>query len=224
MRIVRTREQGLFESVEDLTKRAQLDRADLLALADANALEQLAGHRRQAVWQTAATETNGFRHGARNPDLLTHTRSNETPLALPKASELEDMLADYRATGASLQHHPISFLRKQLAPYKIRQVEELRTYPNGRLARACGIVTHRQRPATAHGTVFLNLEDETGNVNVIVWNSLAEEQRQVLRNAQIMGVFGIWQREGEVCNLVARRLVDYTHLLAQLQTPSRDFK
>ena len=224
LRIVRTREQGLFESVEDLTKRAQLDRADLLALADANALEQLAGHRRQAVWQTAATETNGFRHGARNPDLLTHTRSNETPLALPKASELEDMLADYRATGASLQHHPISFLRKQLAPYKIRQVEELRTYPNGRLARACGIVTHRQRPATAHGTVFLNLEDETGNVNVIVWNSLAEEQRQVLRNAQIMGVFGIWQREGEVCNLVARRLVDYTHLLADLQTPSRDFK
>lgn len=224
LRIVQTREQGLFESVEDLSKRAQLDRGDLLALADANALEQLAGHRRQAVWQTAATDTSGNRHGARNTDLLAHTLSNETPLDLLKASELEDMLADYRATGASLEHHPISFLRKQLAPYKIRQVEELRTYPNGRLARACGIVTHRQRPATAHGTVFLNLEDETGNVNVIVWNSLAEEQRQVLRNAQIMGVFGIWQREGEVCNLVARRLVDYTHLLAQLQTPSRDFK
>ncbi|MBT84564.1 MAG: error-prone DNA polymerase [Sutterellaceae bacterium] len=224
VRIVQTREQGLFESVEDLTKRARLDRGDLLALADANALEQLAGHRRQAVWQTAATETRGVRHGANNTDLLTNTRSNKTPLELPKAGELEDMLADYRATGSSLEHHPISFLRKQLAPYKIRQVEELRTYPNGRLARACGIVTHRQRPATAHGTVFLNLEDETGNVNVIVWNSLAEEQRHVLRNAQIMGVFGIWQREGEVCNLVARRLVDYTHLLAQLQTPSRDFK
>ncbi|MEW6204027.1 MAG: error-prone DNA polymerase [Pseudomonadota bacterium] len=224
LRIVQTREQGLFESVEDLSKRAQLDRGDLLALADANALEQLAGHRHQAVWQTAATETKGIRQRARNTDLLANTRSNETPLELPKASELEDMLAEYRATGASIQHHPISFLRKQLTPYKIRQVQELRTYPNGRLARACGIVTHRQRPATAHGTVFLNLEDETGNVNVIVWNSLAEEQRQVLRNAQIMGVFGIWQREGEVCNLVARRLVDYTHLLAQLQTPSRDFK
>ncbi len=224
LRIVQTREKGLFESVEDLTKRARLDRGDLLALADANALEKLAGHRRQAVWQTAATETSGIRHNANNTNLLSNTRSNETPLELPKASELEDMLADYRATGSSLQHHPISFLRKQLAPYKIKQVEELRTYPNGRLARACGIVTHRQRPATAHGTVFLNLEDETGNVNVIVWNSLAEEQRQVLRNAQIMGVFGIWQREGEVCNLVARRLVDYTHLIAQLQTPSRDFK
>jgi len=224
LRIVTTRKQGLFESVEDLTKRAQLDRGDLLALADANALEQLAGHRRQAVWQTAATETKGIRRSANNTDLLAHTRSNETPLDLPKAGELEDMLADYRATGASLQHHPVSFLRQQLAPYKIKQVEELRTYPNGRLARACGIVTHRQRPATAHGTVFLNLEDETGNVNVIVWNSLAEEQRQVLRNAQIMGVFGVWQREGEVCNLVARRLVDYTYLLAQLQTPSRDFK
>jgi error-prone DNA polymerase len=220
LRIIHARENGLFDSVEDLTKRAQLDRGDLIALADANALEQLAGHRRQAVWQTAAAETGRlYQH-----DLLADTRSTEIPLELPKASELEDMLADYRATGASLEHHPISFLRKQLAPYKIRQVEELRAYPNGRLARACGIVTHRQRPATAHGTVFLNLEDETGNVNVIVWNSLAEEQRQVLRNAQIMGVFGIWQREGEVCNLVARRLVDYTHLLANLQTPSRDFK
>ena len=224
LRIVQTREQGLFESVEDLTKRAQLDRSDLLALADANALAQLAGHRRQAVWQTAATETGGIRNTARHTDLLANTRTRETPLELPKATELEDMLADYRATGASLVHHPISFLREQLTPYKIRQVKELQTYPNGRLARACGIVTHRQRPATAHGTVFLNLEDETGNVNVIVWNRLAEEQRQVLRNAQIMGVFGIWQREGEVCNLVARRLVDYTHLLLQLQTPSRDFK
>lgn len=224
LRIVQTREQGLFESVEDLTKRAQLDRSDLLALADANALAQLAGHRRQAVWQTAATETGGIRNTARHTDLLANTRTRETPLELPKATELEDMLADYRATGASLVHHPISFLRKQLTLYKIRQVKELQTYPNGRLARACGIVTHRQRPATAHGTVFLNLEDETGNVNVIVWNRLAEEQRQVLRNAQIMGVFGIWQREGEVCNLVARRLVDYTHLLSQLQTPSRDFK
>ena len=224
LRIVQTREQGLFESVEDLSKRAQLDRGDLLALADANALEQLAGHRHQAVWQTAATETKGIRQSARNTDLLANTRNNETPLELPKGSELEDMLADYRSTGASLAHHPISFLRKQLTPYKIRRAQELSTYPNGRLARACGIVTHRQRPATAHGTVFLNLEDETGNVNVIVWNSLAEEQRQVLRNAQIMGVFGVWQREGEVCNLVARRLVDYTYLLAQLQTPSRDFK
>ena len=220
MRIIHARQHGLFQSVEDLAKRAQLDRGDLVALADANALEQLAGHRRQAVWQTAGVETGRlYQQG-----LLADTRSDETPLELPKASTLQDMLADYRATGASLQHHPISFLRDQLAAYKIRQVDELRTYPNGRLARACGIVTHRQRPATAHGTVFLNLEDETGNVNVIVWNSLAEEQRQVLRNAQIMGVFGIWQREGEVCNLVARRLVDYTHLLADLQTPSRDFK
>jgi error-prone DNA polymerase len=220
MRIVKAREHGLFESVEDLAKRAQLDRSDLLALADANALEQLAGHRRQAVWQTAGLQGSH----SKGADLLTQTRTDETPLELPKASLLEDMLADYRATGASLEHHPVSFLRDQLAQYKIKPVKELGTYPNGRLARACGIVTHRQRPATANGTVFLNLEDETGNINVIVWNSLAEEQRQVLRNARIMGVFGIWQREGEVCNLIARRLVDYTALLQALQTPSRDFR
>ena len=224
LRIVGARQQGFYESVEDLAKRAQLDRGDLVALADANALEQLAGHRRQAVWQTAGAEFSRKRSNVYGEDLLQQTRSDETPLELPKASALEDMLADYRATGASLEHHPITFLRGQLAPYKIKQLKELRDYPNGRLARACGIVTHRQRPATAHGTVFLNLEDETGNVNVIVWNNLAEEQRQTLRNAQIMGVFGIWQREGDVCNLVARRLVDYTPLLQALQVSSRDFK
>lgn len=216
VRIVQAREQGLFQSVEDLSKRAELDRGDLLALADANALEQLAGHRRQAVWQTAGTH--------RDNDLLKATRTEETMPTLAAASDFENMLADYRSTGNSLVHHPTAFLRPQLEPFKIKPVSELKTYPDGRLARACGLVTHRQRPSTAHGTVFLNLEDETGQVNVIVWNQLAEQQRHVLRNAQIMGVFGIWQRQGEVCNLVARRLVDYTPLIEELKTSSRDFK
>ncbi|HEX4856901.1 MAG TPA: error-prone DNA polymerase [Limnobacter sp.] len=220
LRIVQARQQKTFSSVEDLAMRAELDRRDLQALADADALRELAGHRRQAVWQTTGLLTASHR----KPDLLQEAYTEEAPLVLPKADELQDMLADYRSTGASLEHHPISFLRRQLEAFKIRPVEELQTYPDGRLARACGIVTHRQRPGTAHGTVFLNLEDETGNVNVIVWNSLAEQQRQVLRNSAILGVFGIWQREGEVCNLVARRLVDYTHLLEQLQTSSRDFR
>ncbi|WP_370261692.1 error-prone DNA polymerase [Limnobacter sp.] len=216
IRVVAARRAKPYDSIEDLAKRAELNRKDLQALADANALQSIAGHRRQAAWHSAGV--------IQDKDLLQHTRHCETQIALPAPNTLEDMLADFRSLGASIEHHPVRFIRPQLAHYKIQTVETLKGFPDGRLARACGLVTHRQRPATAHGTVFLNLEDETGHVNVIVWSSLAEQQRHVLRTAQIMGVFGIWQRQGEVCNLVARRLVDYTHLLAELKAGSRDFR
>jgi error-prone DNA polymerase len=99
----------------------------------------------------------------------------------------------------------------------------MRDYPSGRLVRACGIVTMRQQPGTAKGVVFLTLEDETGSVNVIVWKGIKEQFREVLYRARLMAVFGIWQREGEVRHVVAKRLVDLTPLLGNLNTVSRDF-
>jgi error-prone DNA polymerase len=96
-------------------------------------------------------------------------------------------------------------------------------FQNGQLARGCGLVTVRQRPGTAKGVLFLTLEDETGNVNVIVWPSLVEQQRREVLSAPLLGVYGVWQREGEVRHLVAKRLVDLSHLLGALDTRSRDF-
>lgn len=215
-RIVESRHSGRFMSVEDLGKRARLNRQELAALADANALSQLAGHRRQAVWQAAGVDLQ--------TDLLGNSLRAETMSVLPAPTALQEMLADYRATGLSLEHHPIAFLRGELLKKRIFPIAQLREFPDGRLARACGVVTHRQRPATAKGTVFLNLEDETGQLNVIVWNDLAEQQRTVLRNARIMGVYGIWQRQGEVVSLLAKTLVDFTPSLDALQHSSRDFR
>jgi error-prone DNA polymerase len=94
---------------------------------------------------------------------------------------------------------------------------------NGQLARACGIVTVRQRPGTAKGVLFMTLEDETGNINVIIWPKLVEQQRREVLSAPLLGVYGIWQREGEVRHLVAKRLVDMSELLGRLGTRSRDF-
>jgi error-prone DNA polymerase len=90
----------------------------------------------------------------------------------------------------------------------------------------CGIVTLRQQPETAKGTIFLSLEDETGVVQVIVWKSLREVQRQELLGARLMVVHGRWQREGLVKNLIAARLEDLTPLLGRLgaATVSRDFR
>ena len=100
--------------------------------------------------------------------------------------------------------------------------------PHGQLARASGLVTHRQRPETAKGVVFVTLEDETGAVNIIVWPDVAEAQRKPLLGSTLLTVYGVWQREGEgaraVMHLIARKLVDHTPLLQGLVTRSRDFR
>jgi error-prone DNA polymerase len=254
LRIITARQQGPFRNTEDLSKRAKLQKSDLVALADADALRSLAGHRRQAVWVTAgldlskdllmdcrtteeASEVDSSRDSVIDSTIDSTLRSKISlgKGSLSEPSDIENMFADFRSTQASLTHHPLQFLRPNLSEYRIEQIATLKNFPNGRLSRACGLVTHRQRPATAKGTVFLTLEDETGQVNVIVWNDLAEQSRVVLRGAQIMGVFGIWQKQGEVCNLLAKRLVDYTPLLnnllvktksttgTPLQSKSRDF-
>ena len=102
----------------------------------------------------------------------------------------------------------------------------------GREVAACGIVTVRQQPQTAKGTIFVTLEDETGPVNVIVWKSLRDTQRHEVLHARLLAVYGVWQRSeesdtreeyGAVRNLVAHRLEDLTLLLGRLGTSSRDF-
>ena len=93
----------------------------------------------------------------------------------------------------------------------------------GQLARASGLVTHRQQPGTAKGVVFVTLEDETGTVNVIVWPAVAAAQRKPLLAASLLTVYGVWQREGDVRHLVAKTLVDHTPMLQGLVTRSRDF-
>lgn len=94
----------------------------------------------------------------------------------------------------------------------------------GSQARASGLVTHRQRPETAKGVVFVTLEDETGSVNVIVWPQIAETQRRALLASTLLTVYGIWQCEGEVRHLVARKLIDHTVLLQGLDVKSRNFR
>jgi len=117
----------------------------------------------------------------------------------------------------------MALLRDQLRAKRFLSSIELKDPPNGRLVRTCGIVTVRQQPETAKWVVFVSLEDEDGSVQVIVWKVLREQQRTELLNVKLLGVYGTWQREGESRNLIARRLIDLTHLLGRLAAPSRDF-
>jgi len=204
-----------FASMADLARRAHLDRSDLQVLAGANALGALAGHRRQALWQAVGAVPDR--------DLLRPTEPVEETPVLAAPSEGEDIVGDYRAQGLTLGRHPLALLRGQLLAKRFIPADVLMDFQNGQLARACGIVTVRQRPGTAKGVLFLTLEDETGNVNVIVWPSLVEQQRREVLHAPLLGVYGVWQREGEVRHLVAKRMVDMSHLLGKLDTRSRDF-
>ncbi|MEP7281361.1 MAG: helix-hairpin-helix domain-containing protein, partial [Rubrivivax sp.] len=208
---------GPFTSVEDLARRARLDARALAQLAGAGALRALAGHRHQAAWAVAGVDT-------RTTALLAATRTHEAPAVLAAPGAAGETLADYRALGLTLGTHPVALLREALARYRVQPAAVLATYPNGRLARASGLVTHRQRPETARGVVFVTLEDETGAVNVIVWPQIVEQQRRALLSSTLLTVYGIWQREGAVRHLVARQLVDHTALLQGLEARSRNFR
>jgi error-prone DNA polymerase len=214
-RIVQARQGAPFTSVDDLARRANLDQSELRALASADALMSLSGHRRQQVWEASALH--------RAPALLRDAPVDEDWLDLPDAPEGEEIVFDYASLGLTLRRHPLALLRPRLAADRLSTAEQLRGYPNGRLARACGIVTVRQQPGTASGVVFVTLEDETGTVNVIVWAALKERQRKELVHARLMAVYGVWQRQGEVCHLIAQHLRDLTPLLGRLGTSSRDF-
>ncbi|MEK8029819.1 error-prone DNA polymerase [Ideonella sp. DXS29W] len=226
-RIVEARAEAPFVSVEDLARRAGLDGHALRLLADANALVALAGHRREAAWAVAGVDT---RVGHAPVLHASRTEEHDAPLLEPP-SEGAALLADYRRTGLSLAHHPLALLRHRLAGFRISTAAELQAFRNGQLARASGLVTHRQRPQTAKGVIFVTLEDDTGQVNVIVWPQVAEAQRTALLASRLLTVYGIWQRQGEVRHLVAKRLVDHSVLLRELdsdspglKTSSRDFR
>ncbi|MBR8304118.1 error-prone DNA polymerase [Burkholderia dolosa] len=216
-RIEAARATRPFESVDTLGRRAQLERRDLEALAAANALETLAGHRRDALWQAVAAVPER--------DLLAVAPIDEAEQpALDAPSEADDILADYHTTGLTLNRHPVALLRPALRAQRLSSSAELRDRPNGRLARACGIVIARQMPGTAKGVLFMTLEDETGCVNVIVRPELLARQRRETLDSRLLAASGVWQVVSNVRHLVAQHFEDLTPMLGGLHTWSREFQ
>ncbi len=215
-RIVQARSLGPFDSTEDLASAAALDKRDLQLLAAADALGSLSGHRRQQVWEAAALRSA--------PPLLRGAPVHEEVLDLPPAAEGEEVVFDYAAVGLTLRSHPLALLRAQLAKRRLLTAAQLGELPDGRLVRTCGLVTLRQQPETANGTMFVSLEDETGVLQIICWRSFREKHRKVLLSSRLLEVHGVWQSANGVCSLVAGHVQDLTHLLGELSTTSRDFK
>jgi len=214
-RIAHARGQRAFAGVPDLALRARLDSGDLRTLAAGGALATLAGHRRQALWQASGAVPL--------PGLLAMAPGGDTAATLAAPAEAEDLLADYARLGFTLGRHPLCFVRDQLAQLRFITAADIAKAPDRMLARGAGLVTCRQRPGTAKGTLFVTLEDETGLTNVIVRPELFEQQRRILLGARLMGVFGQIRRQDDVVHLVASRVVDHSALLGRLDARSRDF-
>jgi error-prone DNA polymerase len=214
-RIAAHRPVAGYASVGQLQRLTGLDRRAMDALARADTLASLCGHRRQAQW--AAT---GLGNRA---DLIQGHDDDMAVVGLPAPSLPAEIREDYDSTGLSLRPHPLSLLRSHLRKARLLSAAEIHDCAHSQPARACGIVVGRQRPGTAHDVTFVTLEDETGNTNVIVWRDLGERQRKELLGARLLAVYGVVQREGQVVHLLAKRLVDRTAWLGGLTVDSRDF-
>jgi error-prone DNA polymerase len=205
-----------FDNMADMAERATLDRRDLEALAAADALTKLTGHRHRAVWQVTGVERA-------LPLLPAATAVDEGIPLLRAPREGQDIVADYGSLGLTLRRHPLALLRDKLQRRGVVPMQELWEYPNGKLVRTAGLVITRQRPGSAGGVTFVTMEDETGYVNLIVWNRVAVEQRAALLESRLLEVHGKLQREGDVQHVIAQRLTNLSALLGDLVVASRNF-
>ena len=218
-RIVTARAEKRFQSVSDMAARAGLDRGELDLLAGGGALAVLAGHRRQAHWRTRAIE-------APRPLLPTmaHDIDPDDGVSLAAPTEEVDMAEDYRSLGLTLGRHPVALLRERGVLLRCRPAGELPQCPSGRFVRVAGLVTCRQRPGTASGVLFLTLEDETGNINVVVWRDRQERFRRALVSGRLLLVKGIVENRDAVVHVIAGEILDHSGALGQLVSDSRDFR
>jgi error-prone DNA polymerase len=214
--IVDERERGgLYRDMADLVRRVGLTTAQLEILAAAGAFDCMGLSRREAMWNAGDAAQN-------RAEYLSGTTVSVQPPLFSLPSEVDEMMSDLWSTGMSTDNHPVRHLRESLTRRGVLSAAALKTAESGRRIEVAGVVTHRQRPATASGITFINLEDETGLINVIcsvgVWN----RYRRITRDAPAMIIRGVLERSPEgVINLLADR---FDVLSMSPQTKSRDFR
>jgi len=207
---------GPFVDTEDLVRRVPgLQLPQLEAMATAGAFGECFDlDRRMALWTVGATAQS-------RPGRLAGIVTGTDAPRLPGMAPVEEAIADLWATGVSPDGHPTTFVRKQLKEQGVLTSDELWDPEPGSIVQVAGVVTHRQRPMTAQGTTFLNLEDETGLVNVVISKGCWERFRKVARGAPAMLIRGRLERSEGVVNIVAEHLAP---LPLPGKTVSRDFR
>ncbi len=211
------RRERRFSSLHDLATRTNLSKTDIKVLAAADALHGISGHRYLAHWHASALEPHSelLSGGQRAP--------GQDPLTTAAPQLENDIVLDFHTTGLSLRPHPMVLLR-QVSPFnRCHKQSQLVSVGNGRFVQVAGLVTGRQRPGTAKGTVFLTLEDETGNMNIVVWKATQNAFRRTLLSAKLLLVKGRLETKDQVSHIIAGKLEDYSERLQDFELKSRDF-
>jgi error-prone DNA polymerase len=212
-----------FTDAADLVRRAQLNRVEVNALASADALRTLTGHRRHALWTTLGLDADA----PRTAPLTADAPAREAQVDLLAPTEGQDIVADYERTSLTLRRHPLALLRARFDAMRLVSAARIAQGRHKQPVRTTGIVTCRQRPGTASGVTFVTLEDETGTINVVVWRDTAEKYRRELLGSTLMTVYGHIERvdakDAPVIHVIARRLIDHSLLLGRLTVATRDF-
>jgi error-prone DNA polymerase len=208
------RREAPFSSVEDFLTRTGLDRGSLSSLAEAGTMEALTPPRRTALWDVLAAREK------RGPLRMSE---QEQSVNFRPLGAFQSVLWDLRTQGHSTRSHPLAAVREELRFLKLPTAKEVNAMRNGRYVRYAGLVICRQRPGTAKGVTFLTLEDETGFVNIVVWQKIYAKHVVLVRTSPFLGVTGKLQAEGEVIHLVAELLWTPEVHLGDAYTQSRDF-
>ena len=221
-RIVTARRAAPFADAQDLARRARLHRGETNALAQADALATLTGHRRRALWATLGVDADAPRVAP-----LAAATAAEPQVELLPPTEGQDIVADYHHTALTLRRHPLALLRDRFDARGHLSAEQIGRARDRQRVRTTGIVTCRQRPSTASGVTFITIEDETGTVNVVVWKTTGEKYRRAMLGSTLLTVYGHVERVtsgvAPIVHLIASRLEDHSPLLGQLTVDSHDF-
>jgi len=196
-------------------KRLALPRHIIEALASANAFHKLCENRYATRWLLMDTES----------DLPLFNQQESLPINnIPSPNATETLLEDYVSTSLSLFTHPVELLQVAGLLPKYIQANQLHLKTHQTHVSVIGLVIGRQRPGTSKGVTFITLEDNTGNINVVVWLATARAQKQAYLKSTILQVNGILERgDGGVVHIIAGKLTDLSHLLAELNTKTRNF-
>ena len=213
--IARERRAASFASIDDFVRRTMLDEGVLGTLAEAGGFDGFDVDRRTALWDVRR---------------LAHARDESLPISarermplFESLSAFEEVKWDYRTTAHSPRRHPLAPMRASLTRQGLPDARTVTVMKNGEKIRYAGLVICRQRPGTAGGVVFMTLEDETGFVNVVVWESVFQRYSVLAKTLSFLGISGTLQAEDNVVHLVAEKLWEPKVELKPIGAPSRDF-
>ncbi|MEZ8642321.1 error-prone DNA polymerase [Vibrio splendidus] len=200
-------------------KQLSINKKDIELLASANALNNVSGDRFQTRWamMDSASDLPLFNQ------VDDYAEDDNGELSLHQPSEMQDLLEDFTSVGISLNKHPITLLEEANRLGRFTHMKDLIQQRHKSMVTVVGLVTGKQSPGTAAGVTFVTLEDNTGNINVVVWGATARAQQQAYLTAKALKVQGILEKEGEVVHVIAGKLIDITEEIVGLNTKSRDF-